>query len=339
MSGYVTARLEVAVDTVGAQHVMLRPVSAAASRGMFFAALLGVTALPLLVLGFVFAAAPDLMHTGMSAALLPLLFIATGNGHVLATAFFYLDQDLFGLIRSNRRVFFLWPALVVAMAVGAHFAGPLAYRIMICGFFAWNLWHFQRQNYGVIAFAAQAQGLGPLPKAMNPMLNLSAASGICAVLSRPEFIGLPALVYLAAGLLAASAVLLGYMLLADGKMLSRPLVVAFSVLGWAFFVPALLSSEPTVALISYGVAHGAQYLIFMGVMSRGGAHRAAGPVLLCVLAVGLTALFCAHAGDPVWAATYMGVVMAHFVIDAKVWRMREPLQRALIRRRFAFLYR
>jgi hypothetical protein len=30
--------------------------------------------------------------------------------------------------------------------------------------------------------------------------------------------------------------------------------------------------------------------------------------------------------------------MAHFVIDAKVWRMREPLQRQLLRERFGFLF-
>jgi hypothetical protein len=34
---------------------------------------------------------------------------------------------------------------------------------------------------------------------------------------------------------------------------------------------------------------------------------------------------------------YMGLVQVHFLIDAKVWRLREPKQRAIMGNRFDFL--
>jgi hypothetical protein len=34
---------------------------------------------------------------------------------------------------------------------------------------------------------------------------------------------------------------------------------------------------------------------------------------------------------------YMGIVEVHFMVDAKVWRLREPQQRAIMNDRFDFL--
>lgn len=50
-----------------------------------------------------------------------------------------------------------------------------------------------------------------------------------------------------------------------------------------------------------------------------------GGLLLFALLIAL------HGGMPV----YLGFVCGHFLIDAKVWRLRETPQKALIGRRFA----
>jgi hypothetical protein len=57
-------------------------------------------------------------------------------------------------------------------------------------------------------------------------------------------------------------------------------------------------------------------------------------VVTFVTYVLFTKLFSTSTG----AAIYTGLVMGHFMIDAKFWRMREPMQRGLIRKRFAFLF-
>jgi hypothetical protein len=38
-----------------------------------------------------------------------------------------------------------------------------AWTLLVTAFFAWQLYHFQRQNYGLIAFAARSAGLASYP--------------------------------------------------------------------------------------------------------------------------------------------------------------------------------
>jgi hypothetical protein len=40
----------------------------------------------------------------------------------------------------------------------------------------------------------------------------------------------------------------------------------------------------------------------------------------------------------VLAQSYMGVVVWHFLADARLWRLRDPAVRAVVRRRFDFLF-
>ena len=37
-------------------------------------------------------------------------------------------------------------------------------------------------------------------------------------------------------------------------------------------------------------------------------------------------------------AAYTGLVMGHLLIDAKIWRLREPIQGSLIKQRLAFIF-
>lgn len=316
----------------------LRDISAIGSRRIFFTVLALVTALPILFLGFGLSLAPSGQHSDMLLVGLAPVILATSFGHVLSTSFIYIDRGFAGLIKTNRQWFLVWPALVVAIASASFACGPAAYRVMYMAYYAWQFWHFQRQNYGVISFAAQVRKKGPLPKALNAMLNLATASGVLAILSRGSFLGWAPLWWAALLPLAASTVLLVRLLVTDRRFASDAPVVFFSVMGWAFFVPILLSPDMIVDLLSYGIAHGAQYLVFMGVLARGGVMKAAGPPVMVAVTGVLTLAFYRLSATPAGMAVYTGVVMAHFVIDAKLWRMREPVQRGIIRGRFAFLF-
>ena len=35
---------------------------------------------------------------------------------------------------------------------------------------------------------------------------------------------------------------------------------------------------------------------------------------------------------------FIGLVMAHFVLDAGIWRLREPFQRGYMRKKFDFIF-
>ena len=328
------------MDALLVDGVPASEVSAIASGRVFFGALALVTALPLLVLGFGIGITQPANYAPSAAggAFIGALVLATSFGHVLSTSFVYIDRGCNNLIRQNRQWFMLWPALAIAIAMISFVIGPLAFRIMYMAYYAWQLWHFQRQNYGVISFAAQIRKRGALPHTLNAMLNMGTAGGVLAILSQGPFLNWPALWWAALVPFAVSTALLVHLLYTSRRFTSDGPVMFFAVMGWAFFVPILLSPNFIVAFLSYGVAHGAQYLIFMSVMARGSAMKVLGPPVMVATTGLLVLVFYRMTLTPAGSAAYTGVVMAHFVVDAKLWRMREPLQRGLIRQRFAFVF-
>ncbi len=111
-----------------------------------------------------------------------------------------------------------------------------------------------------------------------------------------------------------------------------------------FFLPAFVFATPYAAVGGMTIAHGLQYLLLVTSIA-GGRTAAAGnrrsrPVRLALLAnvafIGGAALSSAsHLHDAGTAGRllfggYLGVVMAHFVIDAGLWRMRDPLARTIL---------
>jgi hypothetical protein len=67
-----------------------------------------------------------------------------------------------------------------------------------------------------------------------------------------------------------------------------PFPLTFTLLGWAFFLPTLVSTEELVGFWPYAMAHGAQYLIFMAVVSG---NRKRSAVVLAVLVLISAAIY------------------------------------------------
>ena len=112
-----------------------------------------------------------------------------------------------------------------------------------------------------------------------------------------------------------------------------------------FYLPLFVFRNAQLAVGSYAMAHGLQYLIFMGYVAavpRAALARRAIALVACVgLIGGLLQILQREApfGDwrmPVFGA-YLGIVMWHFLLDDGMWRLSEPFQRAYMGERFAFL--
>lgn len=309
------------------------------SQKIFFYSLVLVTALPVMWLGFGLALFRQ-NDASTQAALLPLIAIS-GIGHVGATAFFYFDRDFFKLIGENKQRFFLWPAMLALGCLAVFATNVAAWTLLVTGFFAWQLYHFQRQNYGLIAFAARSAGLSRLPRELNWMLNFGVAGAICNLLRRIDLKGgfASAIVYdLSVALFLASTVLLLKVLLTTPRMRADLPVVIFTLLGWMFYLPTLVSTTDLVGYWSYAIAHGAQYIIFMIVVSGNRKHGTTVLSLFLVLFAAMLLAFDHLNRSGAGMAAYTGLVMGHFLIDAKIWRLREPLQGSLIKERFAFIF-
>jgi hypothetical protein len=173
------------------------------------------------------------------------------------------------------------------------------------------------------------------------MLNFGVAGAVCNVVRRSNLKGPfdSAVAYdLGVALFVASTVLLLKVLLTTPRLRADLPAVIFTVLGWAFFLPTLVSTNQLVGFWSYAIAHGAQYLIFMIIVSGNRKRGIVGLSLFVLVFAAMLVAFEHLNRSGAGFAAYTGIVMSHFLIDAKIWRLREPLQRGLIEQRFGFIF-
>jgi hypothetical protein len=128
-----------------------------------------------------------------------------------------------------------------------------------------------------------------------------------------------------------------------------------------FFLPVFLSTQMNIAFLSYAIAHGLQYLVFMGVVSAkatdGEQSRSIsyGGILTLTVLILVAGLAFWRVGDlasfgvirssatlTVLAnflfGAVLGATMSHFVVDASAWKLSLAPQRAYITKRFDFIF-
>jgi hypothetical protein len=307
-----------------------------------------VTALPLLLLPFYGLTGGA--GSGSIAVAVGLIWVLTGHGHVVSTIWFAGDRDYQPVIRAHPMRMLgslaLIPAAMAALAIMSLTLSSWLYA----GFLVWQAHHYNRQNYGILSFAAAHDKFGALPRELGWMINLTAAAGAIGMVTMPSIYpgGLPAPPFLGHGfavlghaaaivLFLAAAALIVWVLLTNARLRSSPALVLFTLLSGAFFLPSLLPGPRWVTFWPYALAHGAQYLVFMAITSRRSAFGWVGFAAFAATAVVLGAVTFAVPGI-LWAQAYTGVIVWHFLADARLWRLRDPEVRAIVRRRFDFLF-
>jgi hypothetical protein len=191
-------------------------------------------------------------------------------------------------------------------------------------------------------------------------------AGIAGLMTRPSLLQVEVDPHLGAafpgcGIVYGVAVVTGL-----GLFLRRPrparsvgLVVSY-LMALLFFLPVFVFTSPYAAVGGLTIAHGAQYLLLMSHVAWGGGtgegSTAGGStagisrvvriaVLVNIVLIGGTALEVAshvHASAGVVRSVYgayLGVVMAHFVVDAGLWRLRDAFPRRFLAARAPYLIR
>jgi len=314
----------------------------------FFAALAVATAAPLIAMPL-YAMAPALAPAPLTAIVVAA-WVLTAYGHVLSTLWFGADPDYAPVVRANRWRMIASLAIIPAAAGGVALASPLASAWAYAAFLVWQAHHYNRQNYGILSFAAARDGTGPLPREVGLILNLTTVAGALGMVTLPTIYprGLPLLAFqtgpavlvgrcVAIACFIAAAAVIARILWREKRLRQGPTVLVFLALSGVFFLPSLLPGAQQAAFWPFAMAHGAQYLVIMGVTSKRARH--AWPRIAGVSAVAI-ALGAAAFQLPrlVLAQAYMGVVMWHFLADARLWRLRDPAVRMIVRQRFDFLF-
>jgi hypothetical protein len=224
---------------------------------------------------------------------------------------------------------------------------------LLLPYFGWQFFHYQKQNLGLAALAAASRRVAPLRRAERLALTGAGMAGIAGLLARPSLLQVAVRPILAplfpvAAIAFAGSVAVGAGCLALRGPAQRPAgFCAVYLMSLAFSLPVFVFTSPYAAVAGLTIAHGLQYLLLMGLLAAGGpgpAQRLAGLAALCNIALlGGAALSVASdqaAAGPavrVLFGLFLGTVMAHFVVDAGLWRMRNEFPRTFLRSRLPYL--
>lgn len=306
--------------------------------------LLAVSVAPALVWALV--AGP--LHAEPAAhAATNILWIA-GASHVGMTGWFWFVSEYRNHINKRPYYFYILPLLIAVLCVlFVEATGDIGSTAFMVAYNIWLFYHFGRQNWGLLCLSAAATKSAPPSRAHSWVSWLAITSGISGAiisvysLSTPEWLW-PACFTIAMAATALALWLAGQQVLSGGSRMQAAMLVVVGT----FFLPIYLVG-PT-GILAVAVAHAYQYIVVMGHMAaseRDETRSWRWLVPLAVLSVVYLGLF-ALVRLPEWGAIarplmviwYVGIVW-HFLSDADLWRLRQPFQRAAVRRRLAFLFR
>ena len=295
-------------------------------------------------------------------ALAWLLFVGS-SVHVASTGWLYTLPEVRRHAREHAgRLIWLPVVLITGAAAVAAAVSPSVMAWCLLPYYAWQFFHFQKQNLGLAALAASSgrAGRGRAGPALRPVerraIMAAGYAGIAGLITHPGLLQLGintrlTWLYPVAGVAFAVAVAAGLGCVA--QRLARGAAFSFGVIfltSLGFFLPVFVLRSPYAAVGGMTIAHGLQYLLLITLVAVGrrpeagqsetGRAAAARAVALALLAnvalVGGAGLNAAsHLHGAAWAGrlafgAYLGAVMAHFVIDASVWRLRDPFSRAFL---------
>jgi hypothetical protein len=294
-----------------------------------------------------------------------LLTFLGGPAHVSVTAWLYADRVPRDYFRAHA-VRYYWAPLGVIVAVAAAFwlwPNQLPTHYINLTFSMWLLWHYQKQNWGIVSFCSRVSSREPASRWELWALRAAVIAGWMAAL-RPAGIGHGTLVegheaglfQLAVAVYAVVPVLVGVALVTQPALRRSPPRLFFLIVSCAFFAPSFLFDDNASGFLTYALAHGLQYHVFMSHVAAApdpGAGAAAsgrprvGVATLVVIVLTLGA-FLYLAGDPTIGAKFdalplyglvVGITMAHFIVDAGIWRLRDDFVRGYVGNAFPFMRR
>lgn len=350
------------LDARGAAVVGVR---SDAARQRFLFALLLSTWIPMLF----FISIAHLETTYFSIKGMKTLFLFLGTAHVPATLFFYTDKNFSHIIKQHKARYIYFPLLLtIGAGLLVAFSSQSTWIYLFLVFWGWQAFHYGRQNLGIYSFASIAQATGAPARLEKLAIDLATWCGILGTFrilgmgDAPEYLR-GTLDYLYRfGLFGYVAVIIfSLYVYARNFRQTTPLKSIFFWTLILFFLPIYLSNDINITFLSYAIAHGLQYIIFMSIVSfnterneraRAVSYRNALKLLGLLLIVGLiffqsgplrTYDFVKANSWLVWGFDFLfgavlGATMAHFVVDAGAWRLSQLPQREYMTKSFGFIF-
>ncbi len=294
--------------------------------------------------------------TGSPDRLLAWLLFVGSSVHVASTGWFCTSGDVrrHAAVDDRRRLIVLPPCLMICCGVAGLLMPSASLSWLLLPFFAWQFHHFQKQNLGLIVLSATSAGVGGPHRFERRIVILAGACGIAGLVADPALLQLRIYQTLDFGIalaLGAYVIVLVaglFLLLRRPPRQRPPSYCAIYVTALLFPLPIFIFRSPYAAVGGMTIGHGLQYLILMALVARGNGsarlgRREIGSLCGIALAggVALSVASHLHLSDAALLrgvfGLYLGLVCAHFMVDARLWRLSEPFPRTFLGSRIPFL--
>lgn len=297
------------------------------------------------------------------------IFLFLGTAHVPITLFFYTDKEFSGIIKDHKlRYVYLPLFLIVATGLLFALSGAVVQAFLLLAYWSWQAFHYGRQNIGVYAFASIAQTGASPHKAEKLAIDLGTILGILGTFKilgtavAPSYLHgtfdqLYKFGYFAFAVVFVFSIAVYLKFYRD----TTTFKTIFFFTSVFFFYPVFISTDQNVAFLSYAIAHGLQYIIFMTVISANAgqedkprvvAYRSVWKLVVLLLVLGFVFWRVADLkqvemvkSSPVYTGiadflfgAVLGATMSHFIVDASAWKLSMKQQRSYITKRFNFVF-
>jgi hypothetical protein len=328
--------------------------------GLFYWLLLGVTLAPYLIFPVAFAGkSPPNTETVRQT----ILFLA--NAHIAITLFFYYDLR-FREVRAANPFRYKWLPVIAVILAGATYTivPPKVEPLWWAAYVGWQNWHFGKQTFGLYALVSTDQSSRRISTFERGILYaaiaLGTAGGLWLVTANTPWNDYTLLLKQWCGYGTLALLIVGAVWIVRTPVNLKQ--KAFFLVSIAFFAPQYLASSVDLGFTPYSVAHSLQYLFIMTIVAfnirrperRDGfdAGLITAVVFFAIVLFGgaiitIRGEFGTLANDLFglpWLGRFVtgsmfGLVVAHFIVDAHAWRLRDAPQRAFVLSRMPFLGR
>jgi hypothetical protein len=177
-------------DNVFDAAYRLRAKKNAAAWPVFIVLISIATLLPIVVAPFT----QHVMSDEYSAlrVILVLNFVGA-NFHVASTGWFYIEPEMRAHFRAHPLRYFIVPALLIVGSAAMFQLVPPARGYLLAAFFSWQLWHYQKQNVGLLSFVAAGTGKRPALASLAMLAGISTLGALLlnAAVIAPDDVDLP----------------------------------------------------------------------------------------------------------------------------------------------------
>lgn len=279
-----------------------------------------------------------------------------GVTHVGMTTYFYVgDRRYSEIIKGDKARYYVLPAGAIGLAFLVFLTSqPQVMFVYFMLHYAWLLWHFNKQNWGLLSMFNSSDRLQPLSRGEHLAFHAMPFGPIVYTMTiypqmAEDTAGMAlALKVTGVAIFAASALALLYCSFVE-KRFRAPITTGWILLSVIFFLPAVLANNPAVALAFF--AHPLQYIVMMVFLAGFGNEASKSAPLVRVGALftfGLTIwallwflnnpISQYSLGAKIGLAMTYGITQWHFIADTGLWKLRNPQVRKNFVDSFGFMF-